>query len=231
MKKKFFVNLVAVFSFSLISTVGFADAKADLKKNYQHVCDSPSDINEHIPFLYDLCKECSSVTEIGIRGIVSTWGCLYGLAENTLGYGTYLGIDLAPPPRHLLAESKKLAEENGLSFTFLQANDMDIELEYTDLLMIDSLHTYCHLTYELEKFSPIVGKYICMHDTSAPWGEKDDWEYRGDYSEYPIEFDRTKRGLWPAVQDFLAKNGDHWRLKERRLNNHGFTVLERITSF
>jgi cephalosporin hydroxylase len=105
---------------------------------------------------------------------------------------------------------------------------MTIEIPSTDLLFIDSLHTYCHLTYELEKFSPHVRKYIAMHDTSEPWGTVDDTEYGGDYSEYPAAFDREKRGLWAAVEDFLSRHPE-WRLLERRLNNHGFTVLERVS--
>lgn len=204
-----------------------ADAKDELKNNYEYVCQTPSDIYQHIPILHDLCKECSSVTEIGIRGIVSTWGCLQGLAENSTGYRSYLGIDIASPPINNLVKAQTLAIENGIDFTFWQVNDMTIELPYTDLLFIDSLHTYCHLTYELETFSSNVGKYIAMHDTSAPWGNQDDSSYRGDYSEYPAEYDRTKRGLWPAVEDFLARHPE-WKLKERRFNNHGFTVLERV---
>lgn len=66
-----------------------------------------------------------------------------------------------------------------------------------------------------------------MHDTSAPWGDRDDTEYHGDYSEYPASFDRNKRGLWPAVEDFLA-NHKEWKLLERRFNNHGLTILERV---
>ena len=31
------------------------------------------------------------------------------------------------------------------------------------------MHTYCHLSYELDTFSPKVRKYIAMHDTSEPW--------------------------------------------------------------
>jgi len=96
------------------------------------------------------------------------------------------------------------------------------------LLFIDSLHTYCHLTYELEKFSPKVSKYIAMHDTS--WDPTiDDPAYYGDYSEYPPEYDRTKRGLWPAVVDFLKRHPE-WTLHERRLNNYGFTILKRVQS-
>jgi len=104
---------------------------------------------------------------------------------------------------------------------------MTIEMEPVDMIFIDSLHTYCHLTYELETFSPKVAKFIAMHDTSEPWGDAEDDTYHGDYSEYPAWIDRTKKGLWPAVEDFLARHPE-WKLKSRVFNRHGFTVLERL---
>jgi len=60
-----------------------------------------------------------------------------------------------------------------------------------------------------------------------PWGDRDGDDYFGDYSEYPAEYDRTKRGLWPAVQDFLQRHPE-WSLYERHFNNHGFTILRRV---
>ena len=112
-------------------------------------------------------------------------------------------------------------------FNFLQANDFLIDLEPTDMLFIDSWHTYRHLTYELETFSPKVSKYIAMHDTSPPWGYQDEPFYQGFIPEYPAHINLEKRGLWPAVEDFLS-NHPEWVLKKRYLNNCGFTILERV---
>ncbi len=198
-----------------------------LKEVYEAQCRLSSDIKEHIPVLYDLAKQCSSLVEIGLRTMTSTWGCLYGLSESSETTRSYLGIDIASPPMGTLAQAKSLAEASGIAFQFWQANDMDVDIEPADMLFIDSLHTYCHLTYELEKFSPKIRKYIVMHDTSEPWGTRDDTGYRGNYSEYPASIDRTRRGLWPAVNDFLARHPE-WKLLERRLNSHGFTILQRV---
>ena len=200
--------------------------REELTKLYEQHASTPSDINEHVPVLRKLAKECSSVVEIGIRSMVSTWGIVLGLSENTNPSRSYLGIDLQNPPLEKLYLIKRLAEDNEISFQFLAANDMEINIPQTDMLFIDSMHTYCHLTYELNKFESKVNKYITLHDTSPPWGYTDDYEYRGDYSEYPAEISRTKRGLWPAVEDFLASHPD-WKLIERRFNNHGFTILKR----
>lgn len=220
-------SLLYISLISFVSIHTGSQEKYHLQHMYQHHCSAISDINEHISVLKELAKECTSVVEIGIRSMVSTWGVLQGLAENNQSKKNYIGIDLNYPPMDTLNLAKHLAESNGIFFKFWQANDMKITLDPTDMLFIDSLHTYCHLTYELEKFSPQVNKYIAMHDTSAPWGEIDDTEYKGDYSEYPAHFDRTKRGLWAAVEDFLSRHPE-WSLHERRLNNHGFTILKRI---
>lgn len=185
------------------------------------------DIGEHMIHLKQLAVECPIVTEIGLGHVISTWGLLQGLSENRSKNRSYTGIDIRYPPADNLLLAKELAEKNGISFGFRLGNDLYLDIEPTDLLFIDSMHTYSHLMYELEKFSPVVSKYIAMHDTSEPWGDLDDAEYVGDYSEYPESIDRNKRGLWNAVVDFLA-NHPEWALVERYTNCHGFTILKRV---
>ena len=197
-----------------------------LRKKYHEVCKKESDINQHLPVLHQLAKQSSSIVEIGVREMVSSWALLQGLSQSPLPKRSYVGIDIAKPPEESLTLAEKTLHESGIDFQFIQSDDRFVEIEKTDLLFIDSLHTYCHLTYELEKFSPLVTKWIVLHDTSDPWGLSDDNLYQGDYSEYPDEYDRTKRGLWPAVEDFLKRHSD-WVLQERRLNNHGLTILRR----
>lgn len=202
-------------------------ARNELRNMYEYHCRNWSDMVEHIPVLKEYARQCETVVEIGIRSMVSSWGVYQGLVEHGGSNCSYIGIDLAMPPADTLALAERLVRANGIHFTFIQGNDMDIDPIEADMYFIDSLHTYCHLTYELEKFSPYIKKYITMHDTSEPWGDIDDNTYHGDYSEYPAHIDRTKRGLWPAVEDFL-KNHPEWELLERRLNCHGFTVLRRV---
>ena len=43
-----------------------------IKENYELACKTESDINQHLPTLYELSKECSHITEMGVRsGIVT----------------------------------------------------------------------------------------------------------------------------------------------------------------
>lgn len=194
-------------------------------EEYEKHCTQSSDINEHLPNLRKLAKECSSVVEMGIRDVVSTWGLLQGLSESAQTPRSYLGVDLNYPPTNKAHLAQELANAHQISFQIWLGNNFYFEMPPTDLLFIDTFHTYRHLTFELETFSPQVRKYIAMHDTSAPWGERDE---PGDQKlEYPAHIHLHKRGLWAAVEDFLQTHPE-WRLKERYFNNAGFTVLERI---
>lgn len=215
---------------TLLSTLTIASNPAygsQLNDLYVNHCNTYSDINEHLPHIKRLASECSSVAEFGVRDVVSTWALLQGLAESQQPTKSYLGVDLAQPPVSRFHLAQLLATENGILFQFHEGDDLKFDMDPVDLLFIDTLHTYCHLTAELEKFSPKANKYIALHDTSPPWGFVDDYFYHGDYSEYPESYDKTKRGLWPAVEDFLGRHPE-WVLKERYLNCCGFTVLERV---
>lgn len=228
LNKLFTAFLIVSCSFFLNKASADDMAKTILKTQYQISCSTYSDIFEHVPVLKKLSTECSSVVEIGLRSMVSTWGVLQGLSENPSATAkSYTGIDISSPNVAQLDMAKSLAEGNQIQFNFIQNDSLKAEIASTDLLFIDSLHTYAHLSCELERYCDKVTKYIAMHDTSAPWGDTDDSEYYGNYSEYPSHVDRTKRGLWVAVVDFLEKHPE-WRLEERRFNNHGFTVLKRI---
>lgn len=224
MKKELFV-----FITSLLPTFMFGmdiPAFVELNSQFDRACREETPMHEHVPVLKNLAMQCSSVVEIGIYDMVSSWGILRGLAESHAPSRSYVGIDIRRPPEDILNLAQNIAEKCDISFKFIEQNDMEIDIEPAELLFIDSLHTYSHLSYELEKFSSKITKFIAMHDTSDPWGSRDDDAYTGDYSEYPSSINTAKRGLWNAVTDFLAKHPE-WELYERRFNCYGFTILKR----
>lgn len=204
-------------------------AELGLKMQYTQRCQTPSDINQHLPHLRRLAMKCSSVVEVGVASMNSTWGILQGLSESPDENKSYKGIDLYRPNEEMLNYAKAIANEHGVAFSFVQGNDINpnVDIEISDMLFIDSLHTYAHLTTELEKFSPKIRKFIAMHDTSEPFAYEGEG-YNGDYSEYPDSVDRQKRGTWPAIWDFLVRHPE-WKLQERHFNNFGFTVLKRVS--
>ncbi|MFI0435325.1 MAG: hypothetical protein ACH350_06320 [Parachlamydiaceae bacterium] len=222
--------LMSSISFLSGNEVNQTEVKSETKDSltliYESHVQAPSDIHEHLPVLRQLAKECASVTEIGMKPLISTWAILKGLSENGQSIKRYLGIEREMFYGGKVELAEKMSKENGIDFVFWPVNDLRIMIEPTDLLMIDSIHTYCHLRYQLEKFSKNVRKYIVMHDTSPPWGEKNDESIPIDSREYPVSYDRRKQGLWPAIEDFLRSHPE-WSVEKRLTNNYGLTILKR----
>jgi hypothetical protein len=180
--------------------------------------------------LRNLARSCSSVTELGVYHLGSGFAILQGLSENASSVRSYLGIDIGLPPEEKIEMAQKWASQHNIDFRLLHASDFDIDIDPVDLLYIDTYHTYRHLTYELEKFSPVVRSYILIHDTSLPWGYMDENQQapiQEIESRYPPHINRTKRGLWPAIVDFLGHHSE-WQFAERQTEGAGYTILKRV---
>lgn len=165
-------------------------------------CDTPSDINEHLPTLAALVPAGGHVTEMGVRRGVSTVAWLYG------GPAAYVGYDVnAAPPR-----LRELAALEGIQYEHRVASTLEVRpTEPTDILFIDTLHTYSQLRYELGIHGRSARRNIVLHDT-ATYGNHD--EGGGG------------RGLRPAIADWLAWNPE-WFIAADYPNNNGLAVLER----
>lgn len=173
------------------------------QKEYEWATKNPSDINENVHILYDLAQECKTVVEMGVRTGVSTRAFL-----NT--NVSLLSFDIA-----LNENVKKLfdmAKSKGKNVQYIKADVLQIEIEETDLLFIDTLHTYNQLKQELKLHGNQAKKYIAFHDTHT-FGLRD-------------EVGNGNKGLLTAIIEFLSEN-PHWKFKIHKTNNNGFTVLER----
>jgi hypothetical protein len=174
---------------------------ATLADLYQKACSTPSDIHEHVPTLYELASQCRHVTELGTRTGVSTTALLFAQPDKLVCY------DKLKYPQ--VERLRVLAGRT--QFHIHQADVLAVEIEPTDLLFIDTFHVYEQLREELRRHGPKVQKYIVLHDTTT-FGE------RGEI--------QGQRGLWPAVEEFLAQG--RFRLRQRFTNNNGLTVLEAV---
>jgi|688.fasta_scaffold291541_2 hypothetical protein len=213
-----------------VACLSLAPLKAE-NRELQGLCKfqerGPGDIHEHLKHLRRISSECASVMELGVRGMVSTYGVLAGLDLSKAPNKSYIGVDLFFPPVNTYRRLEKNAKKSKISFEFIVKDDAFLDPIEVDMLFIDTLHTYAQLTFELEKFSPYVKKYITMHDTDAPWGFEDEpYPYGNSHDFYPKWIDKTKRGLLAAADDFLERHPE-WELAERYTNCHGFTVLKR----
>jgi hypothetical protein len=198
-----------------------------MERFYIHKCNQPSDINEHIPTLYQYTKECKHVTECGVRGICSSFAFGYGLEGRD---GTSL-IQIDPASCPLQGEFTKLCESCGIRNVFYEQSDLECPIEDTELLFIDTWHVYGQLKRELARWHSHVSKYIILHDTTVDeiYGESIrlgmDINMQSKTFNMPVE--EITKGLWPAVEEFLAEHSE-WTLHKRYTNNNGLTILKRV---
>lgn len=170
---------------------------------YDKLCNTPSDINEHLPTLKALASECETIVEMGVRYCVSTFAFIEGKPKKLTC------IDIVHPttyvPQGGVQSFEKvlgLCKEYGIDFNFIEASSLDIEIEPTDLLFIDTLHTREQLQQELFLHSEKAKKYIVLHDTVS-----------------------CETELMPVINAFLEQGV--WKIKEHYKNNNGVMVLER----
>ena len=176
-----------------------------VETRYMSLRDTASDFNEHMPILRSYAERVKLVTEFGAGR--SSWALLYAHPQRLRCY------DINPRRTEIL-DLVSLGHAIGIDVDFVVGNTLEIEIEPTDLLFIDSLHTYTHLTQELDRHASKVSHYILLHDT----------ETFGQMGE-----DGKQPGLMGAVEDFLAKD-TRWRMCDRLKNNNGLTILERVES-
>ena len=176
----------------------------NIENKYQELCNTPSDINEHLPVLRRYAEECKHITEMGVRGIVSTYAFLVAQPYTLISYDIK-NCDWKPL-------QKAAREAYYTDFRFIQADVLKIEIEPTEILFIDTLHNYEQLIRELKLHASKVSKYLVFHDTTT-------YAYVGE------SYDGVPRvGLWPAIEEFLEENPE-WSIKERFTNNNGLTIL------
>lgn len=183
----------------------------NIYRNYLNLCDTPSDINEHLPTIKRYAEECKHITEFGVRDVVSTWAFLAAKPEKLVS------IDINECPiQYAAAEASK----NNILFEFIKADTGSnfLNIEETDLLFIDTWHIYGHLKKELNLHAGKSRKYIILHDTTT-FGLIPENPSPELGEEYTI-------GLWLAITEFLVYN-PQWDLLEKYENNNGLTILKR----
>ena len=161
---------------------------------------SGPNMGEHCPTLRLLASECRSIAEFGTNGAVSTTALLAAQPERLTT------IDPAPSP----AAAALLPLAGRTRFEILQASSLEIDIEPTDLLLIDSQHTFAQLSGELERHCGKVSRWIILHDLLS----------FGDVGE------DGGRGLAPAMYEFLSSHPE-WRIVAEYRNSHGLTILRR----
>ncbi len=176
---------------------------------------TPSDINEHMEVLRAYASKCDHVTEFGMR-----WGTGSTVALLAAKPKTLISWDLDPMSIISQQSANLLAlKDAGTNWQPRVGNTLEITIEPTDMLFIDTLHTARQLQAELIRHAdPLRGgkirKYLAFHDTQT-FGMKGE--------------DGSEPGLRMAIRIFQKEHAfPLWELAEDRLNNNGLVILKRI---
>ncbi len=187
----------------------------DLNYEYKLVCDLPTDINEHLPILYEYASKCKHITELGLRYGNSTVAFLKAARDTNSTFHSY---DPQSNPR--MAYIQQIADENNVDYKYFLSTAMNNEeteslIEETDLLFIDTNHHCIQMEKELRLHTPKVRRYVAFHDHIS-------FGYKGQ------SYDNGGCGILHAIDPFMENNKDKWKLVEKRDNNNGLMIIERI---
>lgn len=185
-----------------------------LQEKYTVTCGTPSDINEHLPLLRSLAEKCEHVTEFGLRS--ANGSTVAFLAAQPAKFVTW---DIDPFSVVSQAVLDLIVMRGRTVFQPRVGSTIEIPpIEPTDLLFIDTIHTFEHLKRELEIHgdpkNQRVRKYIAFHDT-VTFGT--------------VGGDGSTPGLRAAIRWFQKCHSfPLWELMEDRQNCNGLVVLRRI---
>ena len=200
-----------------------------LEEKFNNLCQKEANFDPELhQTLYQYAKDCDHITEVGVRWVESTFSFLMGKPK------TLISIDVDHPSIHTgfngdenFKLAVQLAEEQGTDYHFIQGNILDINLVETDLLFIDTEHSYLQLKSELYKHADKASKFIILHDTAAH-AYVDSTSYGLSHTLKEINAgDYQKSGLKLAIEDFLVYN-TKWKIHKIQETGQGLTILERV---
>ncbi len=192
------------WDYLLADPIGHVDEPATkaaetIEELYEQVRNTKWSLNEHMPRLRELAAECRHITEFS-----HTRESLIALAAAVASNGGEL---VSYNTDRNAAVVRLLTPQIGLSA--LDSPDV-AAIEPTDLLFLDTKHTYSRLGEELAKFAPRVDRYLVLHDTVL----------------HGVRGEDGGPGLLAAVKEFLDAN-PRWFVASHAANQYGLTVLAR----
>lgn len=169
--------------------------------------DLKSDIRLHLDMLFYYAFNSEVIAEFGIRTGNSTIALMYGLSNNKRAKKRYFGCDVTS-----CMQFEKIGKDNGIDAEVVVSDSREITLkEKFDLIFIDTIHEYNHITKELKRHGNYANKWIIMHDTYT----------------FAVNGQDDGEGMQRGIFEWLIKN-PHWIIKEAVSFSNGLMVLERV---
>jgi len=210
----------------------------EINNKYKQLCETPSDINEHLETLSFYASKSNSIAELGVRGFVSTYALLDGLLKNNSEIKKIDCYDILPLeiPDNL---NRCCFETNIDLTTHFAVSDLDVDItdKVYDMIFIDTFHCYPHCYLELKKFEKRTNKFIILHDTEIDsetsecvrlgYEEQHYTTLINQYNGLGFTADDFKKGLKYALDRFLKEN-IQWKIWSQAKNNNGLTILKYV---
>lgn len=168
----------------------------DIEELYATRCMTPHNIDRHLPLLRFLASKCQHITEFGTDEGFSTTAFLAAKPKVLHSYDLHFNH----PSLKEVTKSQPLASH----WCHHEGDTLDADIEETDLLFIDTDHTYEQVIGELTLHGDKARKFIALHDIVT----------------FPC--------IVPAIREFLSTR-THWIVREWSLIQSGMAVLERVT--
>lgn len=171
---------------------------------YAEACNVVSDVFMHCPTIREFSRRCESVTELGLNSSGVCIAALAGQPPKYIGYGK--------DKKHVEVLAGKLPEDVGKTHVRLRVGDsLKIQIQPTELLILDTYHSYTRLKQELLKHAGNVTRYLMIVNSYA-------FAVRGE--------DGASPGIMDAVAEFL-KDHKRWSIVHNETKNNGLLVLQR----
>lgn len=172
-----------------------------IQEAFDFVVQKPRDMDQHLHTLEEYASKCQHVTDISIRR-ESIVALLASSAKTVRSYNP----EIEPVSDYCLAQHADSSRWTGDPSTVK-------EIEPTELLFLNTRHTYSQVYQELVTFAPKISKYIILHNTKI-FAEKGE---------------DGQRGILAAVRDFLRKN-PQWSVIFHTNEQYGLTILTQLDS-
>jgi len=169
---------------------------------------------------------------MGARGGNSTVAFLFSNPPEFVSYCyQFVSYDYQykTPELHLANDVKNLisifenAKKAGVNCSYVGADVLQVEIEPTDMLFIDTWHCYDQLQRELELHGDKVNKYIAFHDTYA-YGNRGEGYPDMDLNHPNKDKLDGSGGIRPAIDEFLEENNE-WIIDYETQENNGLIVI------
>jgi hypothetical protein len=203
-----------------------------VETGFEHFRKQEHNMNEHYDMLRHYAGQCSNITEFGAsESMTSTWPLLAGLKDNPATRTELTSFDRTPIPTSF-SGMQALASNEGTKLRFIQGNTLNVKIQPTNMLLIDTFHAYPQLKKELERHHKKVDKFIAILNTDVD-GEHSEvvrLYYCYDFDTCMSELQCTQadlcKGLRPAIDEFID-NHPEWECCETCTNNNGLMILKR----